>query len=226
MGFVLASYDTTRELVIDPVLEYSTYLGGSSFDYGRGIAVDGAGSAYVTGYTQSTNFPTQNPFQAANAGIRNAFVAKWMVPLPLALAPAAATVSPRETVTFAASGGSGTGFVFSLQTNGSGAMIDPATGVYTAGSTTPSSDVVKATDSLGNTATANVTVNAPPPDAGADADAGGADASVDASDASADAADSGRAGCGCRTAGAPATGSAGWLALLAVAALGARRRRG
>ena len=39
-------------------LVYSTYLGGSDADVGRGIAVDGAGSAYVTGYTHSTNFPT------------------------------------------------------------------------------------------------------------------------------------------------------------------------
>ena len=40
-------------------LVYSTYLGGSSADFGRrGIAVDGAGSAYVTGETLSTDFPT------------------------------------------------------------------------------------------------------------------------------------------------------------------------
>ena len=39
-------------------LVYSTYLGGSGGDFGLGIAVDGAGSAYVTGETRSTNFPT------------------------------------------------------------------------------------------------------------------------------------------------------------------------
>ena len=39
-------------------LVYSTYLGGSDDDFGNGIAVDGAGSAYVTGATGSTNFPT------------------------------------------------------------------------------------------------------------------------------------------------------------------------
>ena len=39
-------------------LVYSTYLGGSDGDFGHGIAVDGAGSAYVTGYTVSTDFPT------------------------------------------------------------------------------------------------------------------------------------------------------------------------
>ena len=49
-------------------LVYSTYLGGSGTDAGQGIAVDGAGNAYVTGYTSSTNFPTANPLQASNGG--------------------------------------------------------------------------------------------------------------------------------------------------------------
>ena len=48
VGFQLASYDQTKAVVIDPVLDYSTYLGGSSDDHGNGIAVDGAGNAYVT----------------------------------------------------------------------------------------------------------------------------------------------------------------------------------
>ena len=39
-------------------LAYATFLGGSGDDYGYGIAVDGAGSAYVTGYTRSSDFPT------------------------------------------------------------------------------------------------------------------------------------------------------------------------
>src|SRR5204863_455349 len=48
--FALARYDRTRQLRIDPVvLVYSTYLGGNNYDSGSAIAVDGAGSAYVTG---------------------------------------------------------------------------------------------------------------------------------------------------------------------------------
>ena len=57
-------------------LVYSTYHGGSSDDFGRGIAVDAAGNAYVTGSTYSTNFPTANPWQAANQGYFDAFVSK------------------------------------------------------------------------------------------------------------------------------------------------------
>ncbi len=57
-------------------LVYSTYLGGSGDDVGNGIAVDAAGSAYVTGWTDSTNFPTQSPYQAANRGDIDVFVTK------------------------------------------------------------------------------------------------------------------------------------------------------
>ncbi len=57
-------------------LVYSTYLGGSGFDYGQGIAVDSSGNAYITGSTYSTNFPTKNPLQASNKGGMDAFVSK------------------------------------------------------------------------------------------------------------------------------------------------------
>ncbi|MBI2926127.1 MAG: SBBP repeat-containing protein [Verrucomicrobia bacterium] len=57
-------------------LVYSTYLGGSGEDEGIGIAVDSTGSAYVTGQTTSTDFPTANPLQAAPAGAWEAFVTK------------------------------------------------------------------------------------------------------------------------------------------------------
>jgi hypothetical protein len=56
-------------------LLYSTYLGGSGEDVGLGIAIDGDGNAYITGRTTSTNLPTANPLQPANAGGYDAFVA-------------------------------------------------------------------------------------------------------------------------------------------------------
>lgn len=57
-------------------LSYSTYLGGSSSDSGAGIAVDTSGNAYITGITNSTNFPTANPIQAASNLNFDAFVTK------------------------------------------------------------------------------------------------------------------------------------------------------
>ena len=57
-GFKLNNYRKDKELIIDPELIYSTYLGGSGDEGSHGIAVDGGGNAYVTGNTYSINFPT------------------------------------------------------------------------------------------------------------------------------------------------------------------------
>ncbi|MBI5430313.1 MAG: SBBP repeat-containing protein [Nitrosomonadales bacterium] len=65
VGFELGSYDTSRPLVIDPVLSYSTFLGGTVDDIARGVATDSSGNSYVTGYTAALDFPatagTLNP---------------------------------------------------------------------------------------------------------------------------------------------------------------------
>ncbi|MFQ5486511.1 MAG: SBBP repeat-containing protein, partial [Desulfobacterales bacterium] len=78
VAFHLGNYDKTQSLVIDPVLVYSTYLGGTGFDQAFGIAVDASGAAYVAGLTQSTDFPTLNPLPGggALAGSFDAFVSK------------------------------------------------------------------------------------------------------------------------------------------------------
>jgi hypothetical protein len=74
--FELGAYDHGRELVIDPLLVYESYLGGSLFDTGTGIAVDSAGSVYVTGYTCSLDFPTLNPiYSTSNQGSSESFEA-------------------------------------------------------------------------------------------------------------------------------------------------------
>ncbi len=57
VAFAVGSYDRSEPLIIDPVLNYSTYLGGSSSDFGFAIAVDTAGDAFVAGQTLSTDFP-------------------------------------------------------------------------------------------------------------------------------------------------------------------------
>ena len=76
----LGAYNPALPLVIDPVLAYSSYLGGSAGDYGNGIAVDGAGNAYVVGQAGSTNFPTTagsfQPALSGTLGYTDAFVTK------------------------------------------------------------------------------------------------------------------------------------------------------
>jgi beta-propeller repeat-containing protein len=75
-GFEVAEYDRSRPLVIDPVLSYSTYLGGTSSDAGNGVAVDILGNAYVTGFTFSVDFPTTAGAFQAPGGFIDVFVTK------------------------------------------------------------------------------------------------------------------------------------------------------
>jgi hypothetical protein len=77
VSFQMAAHDASRPLVIDPTLVYSTYLGGSASEQGNAIAVDAAGNAFVTGSTQSLNFPTTaGSFQTTLGGSADVFVTK------------------------------------------------------------------------------------------------------------------------------------------------------
>jgi len=83
IAFEVGAYDRTLALVIDPVLVYSTSIGGIYNDNANAVAVDASGNAYIAGTTTSTDFPTVNPFQPSlgrgqvNAGVpSDAFVAK------------------------------------------------------------------------------------------------------------------------------------------------------
>jgi hypothetical protein len=71
--FAVADYERSEPLVLDPVLNYSTYLGGSGDDSGVAIAVDAAGDAFIAGQTRSTDFPpgahgAVRPSPAGNMG--------------------------------------------------------------------------------------------------------------------------------------------------------------
>lgn len=68
IGFVVTGCDRSKPLVIDPVLSYSTYLGGSDYNYATGIAVDASGYTYITGYTSSVDFPVSGGVQGIFAG--------------------------------------------------------------------------------------------------------------------------------------------------------------
>ena len=58
-------------------LNFSTYFGGNSSDFGSSIAVDSAGNSYVTGSTSSSNFPTKNAYNATYGGAYDAFITKF-----------------------------------------------------------------------------------------------------------------------------------------------------
>jgi hypothetical protein len=115
VGLTLGGFDARQALVIDPVLTYSTYLGGSGADAAQAIAVDATGT-YLTGSTTSLNFPTANPFQGTNHGNTDAFVAK--------LNPAGSAL-----VYSTYFGGSGTDIA-------RGIAVDASGNAYIAGSTT------------------------------------------------------------------------------------------
>lgn len=119
-----------------------------------GGTIDAAGvyKAGPTGGVTDTVRATDSLGATANATVT--------VGASVSVTPAAPTVAPRGPIAFSATGGSGTGWVWSLATNSSGATIDAATGAYTAGSTGSKTDVVRVTDSLGNVKDVNVTVGA------------------------------------------------------------------
>jgi hypothetical protein len=66
VGFSLGTYDHSKPLVIDPILSYLTYIGGSGSDLINSIAVDSAGSVYIVGTTSSSDFPVKNAYTATD----------------------------------------------------------------------------------------------------------------------------------------------------------------
>jgi hypothetical protein len=122
VGFKVGRYDHSRTLVIDPVLAYSTYLGGSTSETIASTVVDGNGSLYVTGTTFSTDFPTSPGVAqptAPNAGAGLAFITKF--------------------------GPNGNGLVYSSflggtsgkgSSHGFGIVVDPNNSIYVVGATT------------------------------------------------------------------------------------------
>ncbi|MGI8586144.1 MAG: SBBP repeat-containing protein [Chloroflexia bacterium] len=79
IGFALGGYDRAQPLTLDPVLSYSSFLGGSNWDDAGGVALDAAGNIYLAGYTNSSDFPTFNALQPTYHGgpyFGDAFVTK------------------------------------------------------------------------------------------------------------------------------------------------------
>jgi hypothetical protein len=75
VAFTLGNYDASLPLVLDPIFNFATYLGGSGVDSATAVVVDGSGNAYVAGFTESVNFPVAGAI-APNRGGVDAFVLK------------------------------------------------------------------------------------------------------------------------------------------------------
>jgi uncharacterized repeat protein (TIGR01451 family) len=122
VGFAIGSYDRSRELIIDPILTFSTYFGGTGDEHATSVAVDGTGNIYLAGSTTSADLPTTLGTTLTGAG-PNVYIAKITPPLG---SPAATL----EYVTYL--GGNG-------QDIPAGIKVDSAGQPYVAG-TTSSSD--------------------------------------------------------------------------------------
>ena len=77
VGFTIEKYDAGYPLWIDPIFDYSTYLGGADIDEARSVAVDAVGNVYITGYTWSVDFPTVDAWQPSTGGTKDVFVSKF-----------------------------------------------------------------------------------------------------------------------------------------------------
>jgi len=76
VGFEIDAYDASLPLVIDPVISYATYLGGTGLGAVTGVAIDSAGDLYAAGWTEALNFPIVLAAQAASGGSVDAFIVK------------------------------------------------------------------------------------------------------------------------------------------------------
>jgi hypothetical protein len=115
VGFELGEFDRDKPLVIDPVFVYASYLGGSGYDRSYDVAVNAAGEAYVTGFTESMDFPLVNALDSGFSGNSEVFVTKF-----------SADGSTVLFSTYLGTPGSDTG---------QGIALDPAGNMYVTGST-------------------------------------------------------------------------------------------
>jgi hypothetical protein len=124
-GFEIGAYDHSRELIIDPVLNFSTYFGGTGDERGTSVAVDGSFHIYIAGSTASADLPVMNcsfPTCGTLNGAQNVYIAKITAPL-------GSVVAAIDNVTYLGGNGSDAP---------AGIKVDGANNVYVAGTTSSS----------------------------------------------------------------------------------------
>jgi uncharacterized protein (TIGR03437 family) len=131
VGFSIAEYDHGQSLTIDPVITYSTYFGGSSFDQGQAIAMDAQGNLYVTGQTGSADFPVIGGVGATFPTTPGA-ASQALVPFVAKLNP---SLSGAASVVWSTYLGGGHNGSFSVAI-----AVDPGGNVYAGGATLSSDD--------------------------------------------------------------------------------------
>ncbi len=149
-GFAVASYDRSRELIIDPVLNFSTYFGGTGDEHNNFVAVDGNLNIYLAGSTTSASLPgiSSSSLQQTLKGAQNVYIAKITPPL----GSIAATL---DDVTYL--GGTGTDSPVGIQ-------VDGGDNPYLAGTTsstdfpTTATNAYQSTIYTGSTGTTHVFV--------------------------------------------------------------------
>ncbi len=149
-GFAIGSYDRSRELIIDPILNFSTYFGGSGDEHSTWIAVDPSLNIYIAGSTTSTNLPvTTGVVQTTLAGTQNIYVAKITPPL-------GNVVAALDYVTYL--GGNGTDTPAGIAVDGRGDAFVAGTTSSTNFPTT-ATNAYQTTPYAGSTGTAHVFVS-------------------------------------------------------------------
>jgi len=148
-GFAIGEYDHSRELVIDPILTFSTYFGGSGDEHSTSVAVDGSFNVYLTGSTTSPNLPTATGIlQTTLNGTQNVYVAKITPPL-------GSQVATLDYVTYL--GGNGTDSPAGIRVDGGGHAFVAGTTSSSNFPTTPLT-AYQPTPEAGSTGTSHVFV--------------------------------------------------------------------
>jgi len=127
VAFRLGPYDHRKPLVIDPVLSFSTYLGGSGGDAANAIALDSTGNVYIAGKTESVDFPLTGSAFQTNCGSQN-----YPCAYPFSYSAFVAKLSPDGSNLLYATylGGSSV-----TETEANGIAVDSSGNAYIAGST-------------------------------------------------------------------------------------------